>query len=339
MPAFVDTMAFAGQVPWHGLGTKLAEDATTDIIIPAAGLDWKIKKIPAEYRNPVTGEVDEIDGRYWLARDDSGILVSRETVSSVYQEVQNRQLFEFGDALTITGEARWHTAGSLHDGGRIWALAQVKGQFDVGNDMYLPYILLYDARDKSSQFRARFVLIRVVCANTAAAALAGDAVEVSIPHRGNLEERLELAAETLGLAETSFSKQREIVEQLGSESFSEAAMRMFVIQMATGKDDRDEAMDVFRGTVAKGGRALTNLNTFGDEVMRLYNEGKGNEGATKKDAFNSITEFIDQQRGRMSNYKRLVSKLTPEGLDSAWFGEGDRKKKRALKLLVGGGTA
>jgi phage/plasmid-like protein (TIGR03299 family) len=333
-------MAYAGQVPWHGLGTKLAADAVTDEILPAAGLEWRVKKAKASFFNVVTGEREEVDDRFFLCRDDTGALLSKNLVSPTYKEVQNRQLFEFGDALTTIGAARWHTAGSLHGGGRIWALAQVAGQFEVRpGDIVSPYILLYDARDKSSTFRARFTSVRAVCANTCAMALSGDAVEIAIPHRGDLEARLELAQETLGLAKTSFQEQTEIMEMLAAESFSEKAMQMFVIQMATGEDDEEEALAIFRGINAKGGRALTNLNHFGDEMMKRFEEDKVVAGGTKWNAFNRITEFVDHQRGRMSNWKRTNSRLTGEGLNSAWFGEGERKKKRALKLLVGGGVS
>jgi phage/plasmid-like protein (TIGR03299 family) len=341
MPAFVDTMAYAGQVPWHGLGTKLAADAVTDEIIRAAQLEWDVRREMARRHNPVKAEWEKLENRFWLYRSDTGDLISHNTVADGYTPVQNRELFEFGDALTATGAARWHTAGSLHGGARVWGLAQVAGQFEVmPGDTIAPYLLLYDARDKSSTFKCRFTTVRVVCANTAAMALSQkDATEVSIRHTGDVAKKLEQAAEILGLAETSFQKQTEVAEMLAAESFSEKAMQMFVIQMATGEDDEEKALDIFRGINAKGGRALTNLNHFGDEVMKRFAEEETLAGFTKWNAFNRITEFVDHQRGRMSNWKRTNSRLTGEGLDSAWFGEGERKKKRALKLLVGGGVS
>jgi hypothetical protein len=41
------SMAFAGDVPWHGLGKLVPSDLTPDQMLEAAGLDWKVEKVPA----------------------------------------------------------------------------------------------------------------------------------------------------------------------------------------------------------------------------------------------------------------------------------------------------
>ena len=43
----VETMAYAGELPWHGLGTKVADGIGVDDMIREAGLDWQVEKIPA----------------------------------------------------------------------------------------------------------------------------------------------------------------------------------------------------------------------------------------------------------------------------------------------------
>ena len=46
MSALVETMAYAGEVPWHGLGTKVPHDLSTDDMLKQSGLDWSVEKLP-----------------------------------------------------------------------------------------------------------------------------------------------------------------------------------------------------------------------------------------------------------------------------------------------------
>ena len=40
----VETMAWAGEVPWHGLGTEVNNDLSPMEMREAAGLDWEVYK-------------------------------------------------------------------------------------------------------------------------------------------------------------------------------------------------------------------------------------------------------------------------------------------------------
>ena len=40
----VETMAYANETPWHGLGTPVADTLTPKEMLQAAGLDWKVEK-------------------------------------------------------------------------------------------------------------------------------------------------------------------------------------------------------------------------------------------------------------------------------------------------------
>jgi len=44
MAAAVETMAYAGEVPWHGLGVKVDSNLTPDEMLVQAGLDWTVSK-------------------------------------------------------------------------------------------------------------------------------------------------------------------------------------------------------------------------------------------------------------------------------------------------------
>ena len=43
----IETMAYAGQVPWHGLGIEVTDDLTPVQMMQAAELDWTVSKRPA----------------------------------------------------------------------------------------------------------------------------------------------------------------------------------------------------------------------------------------------------------------------------------------------------
>ena len=38
----VETMAYAGAVPWHGLGKEVLPDLTPEQMLYEAGLDWSV---------------------------------------------------------------------------------------------------------------------------------------------------------------------------------------------------------------------------------------------------------------------------------------------------------
>ena len=51
MVAAVETMAYAGELPWHGLGTKVPQDLSTNEFIKQAGLNWTVSKRPLYFNS------------------------------------------------------------------------------------------------------------------------------------------------------------------------------------------------------------------------------------------------------------------------------------------------
>jgi hypothetical protein len=45
----VETMAYAGEKPWHGLGNKLAPQQPIDVWKKNAGMDWQIEQSEVFY--------------------------------------------------------------------------------------------------------------------------------------------------------------------------------------------------------------------------------------------------------------------------------------------------
>ncbi len=131
------SMMFVGEVPWHGLGTKLDSPATARETIEAAGLNYEVTLSDMT----TTGGIP-IPSRKAVVRTDTNDVLG--VVGNSYVPVQNRQAFGFLDAIAAEGGIRYHTAGALRRGERIWLLGKLPGSIRVKNseDVTEKYLLL-----------------------------------------------------------------------------------------------------------------------------------------------------------------------------------------------------
>lgn len=49
MAPLVETMAYVGQTPWHGLGSQLPPNQPIEIWAQQAGMDWRIESSNVSY--------------------------------------------------------------------------------------------------------------------------------------------------------------------------------------------------------------------------------------------------------------------------------------------------
>ena len=126
MVAAVETMAYAGEVPWHGLGTKVSNDISIDDMLKESGLDWKVVPVPVfgEYN----GQKITSDHQMLVRDSDSKVLTM---ITDKWNPVQNSEAFEFFRQFVEEGSMEMHTAGSLRDGQWVWCLAKVKESFEL----------------------------------------------------------------------------------------------------------------------------------------------------------------------------------------------------------------
>src|SRR5210317_1830005 len=102
-------MAYAGDVPWHGLGTKVPADLTPDQMLEAAGLDWTVEKKDLTFE--VDGEQIVAPGKKALVRSSDGALL--DVIGDNWNPLQNSEAFEFFNDFVAAGDMEMHTAGSL----------------------------------------------------------------------------------------------------------------------------------------------------------------------------------------------------------------------------------
>ena len=115
MAANFESGFFVGTPAWHGLGTVVKEALTSEDAIRIAGLDWEV--IPKPIYDELGREIKNY--KVNVRSSDNQIL---GIVTNRYQIVQNREAFEFTDALLGKG-VTYETAGSLATGKRVWMLA------------------------------------------------------------------------------------------------------------------------------------------------------------------------------------------------------------------------
>src|SRR5262249_951253 len=116
----VETMAYFGQRPWHGLGTALEEADLYDWPSASrkAGLDWEVELVQL-----VTADTQvRVDHRAVRRTSDSKVL---GVVGPRYAPLQNKDAFAWFQPFLGAREAALHTAGSLRGGSRIWVLARL----------------------------------------------------------------------------------------------------------------------------------------------------------------------------------------------------------------------
>lgn len=298
---------FSGQnqTPWHGLGTVVAGLLNSADALKAAGLDWNVVSHPVFAQN---GGLVKAEGYQGICREDTHEVLS--IMSDRYQIIQNADAFSFFDAVTQSREAVYDTAGALHGGKRVWIMAKLPGSLFINGDEHSKQVLLVTSHDGSYSLMMQQVLIRVVCQNTLSLALAGATHQVKIRHTASWKEKEGEARRALGIAEKYFASVQEALSTLGGHLLSVAQMAEFTKALLPVDDEQN---------------IPTRTQNIRSEVNRLFQRGQGNKGATRWDALQAVTDYIDHSATlRGENSTRL---------ESALLASGARLKQKAFDYL------
>lgn len=227
MTANVESLAYneKGGVPWHKEGKALGDAATADEMYEASGLAWTVSKQPL-----FTYGVGEnstsllpVNDRVAMVRSSDNRVLG--TVGATYQTIQNREMFDFAEALMKTGETvKFETAGSLNNGRVVFAEAIVPERgIKIDGDPQgeiLPYLVVNTGHDGLRSFQATFSPVRVVCSNTLAMALSGARNLYTIRHTVNSGDRIADALRTLRLNVEYLDEIKKVSEALIKRSMS-----------------------------------------------------------------------------------------------------------------------
>ena len=297
------SMAWAGETPWHGLGTKVSNDLTPEQMLKAANLDWNVTPVPAFAE--IGGKQVDI-GRSALVRDrDNKIL---DVITNDWIPNQNSTAFEFFNDFIAAGEMEMHTAGSLRDGQIVWALAKVKEAFDLfGGDTVESYLLFTNPHKYGHSIDVRFTPIRVVCNNTLSLSLGTKSEKmVKVSHRNEFDG--DAVKETLGIAKEKLAKYKEMAAYLGSKRYTEESIVDYFTRVFPVTGSKKE--------ISKNAQMA--LDVIEQQPGAQYAEGSWWQ------AFNAVTFMTDHVIGRNSDTR----------LQSSWYGFNKGLKTRALETAV-----
>jgi phage/plasmid-like protein (TIGR03299 family) len=305
----VETMAYAGQVPWHGLGVPVSNDLTPQQMQEKAGLNWKVRELDSFIE--IDGE-KTLTGLKSLVREDNKKILTN--VGENWNPVQNDDAFNFFSEYCMSGDMEMHTAGSLKGGQMVWALAKVKESFDLfGDDKVDSYLLFSNPHQYGKSIDIRFTPIRVVCNNTLTMSLESKADRsVKVGHRTAFDA--ESVKQTLGLAHEKFAKYKEMAQFLASKKMTSDNYIAFLNEVFPRTSGQVDSINV--DTISRSAKqALSVLET---QPGAEYGEG------TWWQAFNSVTFITDHVQGRNAENR----------LHSQWFGFNQLRKVKAAEKAV-----
>lgn len=314
----IETMAFAGETPWHGLGNKVVGSITVDEMLVAAGLDWGVVKRPLFVE--AGDEKIMIPNKMALMRDTDNSIFS--VVGKDWQPFQNKDAMEFFRDYTESGGATLETAGSLHGGRVVWGLANIKKGFTLqGRDQVNGYILLIVPHESGVSNSARTTAVRVVCANTLAMALSqANHPEYRQSHAkafdvSKAKETIQLAQEQMALhEEEAIALQKLKMNAIDTMQFlatnfqvAESHEKAQVLTLLTNPSLQNKTLGNVLASVVNapgatpgnGWGLLNGVTHWADHVagksqdVRLYNSWMGSTGKIKLDVKRQLLEMAD----------------------------------------------
>lgn len=281
----IHAAAFARVDAWHRLGTTLDHTFTAQEALTHAHLaGWDVRKLPL-FRQEEGDDVGyvEVPDRWATVRTNP---ITRATeylgvVGGHYTPIQNEAHVDLLDTIVDESGAHFETAGSLRKGREVFVSMKLPNHLKVGGlDPVDLYLVAVNSHDGSSAFKFVITPIRVVCANTVAAAINGAKSSFSIRHTSQADGRLQEAREALGL---TFQY---------TEAFEMQAEVMIAHEVTAGWVDNflDQVLGIhpdkeLSRSQAKHQEGLRSLWRYSDTLDGLRDTAWG--------AYNTVTEYLD----------------------------------------------
>jgi phage/plasmid-like protein (TIGR03299 family) len=201
---------------------------------------------------------------------------------------------------------RYHVAGSLKEGAKIFLLGKIGSVDILPQDQVDKYILLVNTHDGSGSVRALFTAVRVVCENTVNVALReGKGQGLAVRHTGDIMAKIEQSKEIFGIAQRQFHQFEEFAKSTTRIQFDTKKLEDFTNAIIPSPKDPE----VMKTTEARREKQR-------GKIIELFETGQGieipNVAGTGWAAFNAVTEYLNYHRpvrGKINQEEKRISQV------------------------------
>ena len=296
-----------------------------DEVMKAAGFDFDVEKVPAH-----TPEGDVVPGHFLIRRTDTlqNFAVMRKRYTSIPMDEMFRP---FHEAVTEFG-AEYEGAGLIDGGKKAWISAKLPNSFSLQSrpdDKVENRIMALGTNDGTKRNAYFGMASRIFCNNQIRTIMeSANESDYWISHTKNWENRLEQAKKSFYAALQGLQSFEKIANQLDKIRMTSNECRGFTTLLLPEperqKDEKGKEIEV---------RATSRITNRREKIVDLFCNGAGNLGATRWDALNGLTEYVNhhnnigklEKGGRRAAERRMVSSLMG--------GPADQMMQRGVALL------
>jgi phage/plasmid-like protein (TIGR03299 family) len=273
---------------WHKLGTVLPNAFTAAKAMQHAQLGgWNVRKEPLQtvVVGPEGVTTLPIEDKFATVRTNpaTGSPEVLGVVGSAYRPIQNEAHCDVLDALVDESGAYFETAGSLKGGRQVFVTMKLPQGIQVGGvDAVDTYIAALNSHDGSTAFRMLVTPVRVVCANTQAAAIRRANASFSIQHSVGAQGRIQAAREALGLTFAYMDEFQAEADKMLDAAMTEAEFVAITRQLWPIEP-------------SAAARTRTNARRRELSLTRLFSQAETNAAirGTRWAGYQAVTEYID----------------------------------------------
>ncbi|MBU6300554.1 MAG: DUF932 domain-containing protein [Verrucomicrobia bacterium] len=245
-------------------------------------------------------------------------IIPMAVLTDQYRIIENETVFQAVERALDGLEHRVTTAGTLDRCRRFFvtvALEKFPG-FEAGGDRYLSYLNFVTSHDGTVALQFYDSTTRIVCNNTLNMSLVGaKTMQVKIRHLPGAETQLTHISEVLNTVLEGRGRFATALDGLARKRVNEEETRDVITGWQYERLGKPPVM------------SARTRNAIG-EICRLFSDGSGNQGRTRYDVWNGLTDYYSNGSGVG------IKATSPQRTANALFGHAANLKIDFTKRIL-----